>query len=65
MPKGRPEKAKNRVRLSEFVADVGVLLQTSERVGTPESPILLHMLYIPFGSKSEALRLGIHLIRFY
>ena len=30
--------AENHVRLSEFFADIGVLLQTSERVGTPESP---------------------------
>ena len=34
--------AENHVRLSEFFADIGVLLQTSERVGTPESTILLY-----------------------
>ena len=34
---------KNPVRKSEFVAHIGVLLQTSEYVGTPESPIVLHM----------------------
>ena len=34
---------KNLVRKSEFVAHIGVLLQTSEYVGTPECPIVLHM----------------------
>ena len=32
---------KNRVRLSECVTDIGILLQISECVGIPESPILL------------------------
>ena len=31
------------MRKSEFVAHIGVLLQTSEYVGTPECPIVLHM----------------------
>ena len=31
------------MRKSEFVADIGVLLQTSESVGTPECPIMLHI----------------------
>ena len=44
MPERRPGRVKNRVRLSEFVTDIGVLLQTSERVGTPECAILLHLL---------------------
>ena len=39
--KRRFERFKNRVRLSEFVGDIGVLWQTSECVATPESPTLL------------------------
>ena len=34
---------KTCVRLSELVTDIGILLQISECVGIPESPILLHM----------------------
>ena len=37
------KKDKIRVRLSDFVTDIGILLQISECVGIPESPILLHM----------------------
>ena len=43
------KKDKNRVRLSECVTDIGILLQISECVGIPESPILLHMLAIFVG----------------
>ena len=37
------QKDKNRVRLSECVTDIGILLQISECVGIPESPILLQI----------------------
>ena len=40
------QEDKNRVRLSESVTDIGILLQISECVGIPESPILFHIYII-------------------